>query len=187
MDLKKLYNIFRLLFIKVKYKNQVYFSMDKCWSITIRNGFEIQQFPLPGKLKIFIGKNVIIEKDVWIKGSALFQIGDNTLIGRRTIIGCNNNITIGSDCLFAENVRIQDTDHQFDNVMAPIRNQGISTSPVQIGNDVWVGYGTVITKGVKIGDGCVIGANSVVTKDIPTYSIAVGAPARVIRKRGEKK
>ena len=54
-----------------------------------------------------------------------------------------------------------------------------------IENDVWIGYGAVINKGVSIGDGCIIGANSVVTRDIPPYTIAAGAPARVIKKRGE--
>lgn len=184
---KKINNLMRLLFVKLRWWTHITFQWKKCWNIRINKGFEIRQFPLPGRLQVLLGKNVNIEKDVWIKESALLQIGDNTLIGRRTVIGCNEKISIGRDCMLAENVRIQDTDHQFDNINVPIRKQGITTSPIKIGNDVWIGYGAVITKGVEIGDGSVIGANSVVTRDIPPNSIAAGAPARVIRKRGEEK
>jgi acetyltransferase-like isoleucine patch superfamily enzyme len=54
---------------------------------------------------------------------------------------------------------------------------------VHVGDDVWLGVGTVVTRGVVIGAGTVVGANSVVTRDVPAYSVAVGAPARVVRRR----
>lgn len=57
------------------------------------------------------------------------------------------------------------------------------SEPIEIGDDVWIGTGVKILKGVKIGEGAVIGAGSVVTRDIPPYSVAVGVPARVIKKR----
>ena len=55
-----------------------------------------------------------------------------------------------------------------------------------IGNDVWIGQNVTIMPGVKVGDGCIIGTNAVVAKDIPPYSIAVGNPARVIKRRFEE-
>ena len=87
--------------------------------------------------------------------------------------------------MIAKNVSIRGTDHTFNDVTLPMRLQRSTTSPVKIGNDVWIGYGAIITKGVSIGDGCVIGANSVVTLDIPSYSVAVGAPVRINKNRGQ--
>lgn len=184
---KKLQQLVCIFYIKLKWQSHITFAWKKCWNIRIRSGFEIQQFPLPGKLKLELKKNITIEKDVWIRGSAVLKIGTNTYIGRRTVIGCNESIHIGNNCLLAENVRIQDTDHCFKSKNIPINKQGIVTAPVRVGDDVWIGYGVVITKGVVIGDGSIIGANSVVTRDIPPYSIAVGSPACVIRTRGKNK
>lgn len=64
-----------------------------------------------------------------------------------------------------------------------IRQYKIKNGSVTIGSDVWIGFGVIILPGVKIGDGAVIGAGSVIAKNIPPYSIVVGNPARVIRKR----
>ena len=64
-----------------------------------------------------------------------------------------------------------------------IKDQGIAKGRVRVGGDVWLSVGTVVTRGVVIGAGTVVGANSVVTRDLPPYSVAVGAPARVIRRR----
>jgi acetyltransferase-like isoleucine patch superfamily enzyme len=98
--------------VKLKYWNHFFFPLHRCWNIRIRSGFEISQFPLlSGRLQIMLGANVTIEKDVWLKGSGELKIGDRTLIGRRNIVGCNHQITIGCDCLLAENVSIRDTDH----------------------------------------------------------------------------
>ena len=64
----------------------------------------------------------------------------------------------------------------------PVPWQGFtSTGPTRVGDNVWCGPGVVITSGVTVGERCVIGANSVVTRDIPAYSVAAGAPARVLR------
>lgn len=181
----KLNNLFRLLFVKSRWPTHINIPWRKCWNIRINRGFEIRQFPLPSRLQVLFGTNIIIENDVCIQGSGLLTIGNNVKIGRRNEIGCNEVVSIGNDVLCADNVSIRDTDHQFANKNVPIRQQGIATSPIKIGNDVWIGYGAVITKGVVIGDGCVIGANSVVTHDIPPYSVAAGVPARVIKQRGK--
>jgi acetyltransferase-like isoleucine patch superfamily enzyme len=78
---------------------------------------------------------------------------------------------------------VTDANHRFDDPDRPITWQGFSTKgPTRIGDNVWCGANVVITSGVTVGERCVIGANSVVTTDIPPFSIAAGAPAKVLRR-----
>lgn len=118
--------------------------------------------------KIIIGNNVQINDSVHIAAVYSIIIGDNVLIASRVFI-CDHNHGIYSSLLNDSNPDIPPIDRYID------------YSPVVIGNNVWVGEQVSILSGVKIGDGSVIGANSVVTKDIPSYSIAVGNPAKVIK------
>jgi acetyltransferase-like isoleucine patch superfamily enzyme len=73
--------------------------------------------------------------------------------------------------------------HNIDRLDTPIRFQGRTSRGVVIGSDVWIGAGVKILDGAVIGDGCVIGANSVVLGEIPSFSVAVGVPARPIKSR----
>src|ERR1019366_4665593 len=91
-------------------------------------------------------------------------------------------VEIGDHCMFANGCFISDAAHRFDDPELPVPWQGFTTKgPTRVGDNVWCGAGVVITSGVTVGRRSVIGANSVVTQDIPPYSIAAGAPARVIR------
>ena len=99
-----------------------------------------------------------------------------------------DEITLGDNCLLASHVFISDLDHgDYSDVADCTRPDSdpscrpLHTAPVHIGSNVWIGEGVCILKGVTIGDGCVIGARSIVTKDLPEGSIAVGAPARVVK------
>jgi acetyltransferase-like isoleucine patch superfamily enzyme len=82
----------------------------------------------------------------------------------------------------ARNVYISDHAHAYENLDMPIMHQGIdSIAPVSIGRNTWLGENAVVLPGVTIGQHCVIGANAVVNTSIPDFSVAVGAPARVVR------
>lgn len=107
-------------------------------------------------------------------------IGDYTRIGLRcTIIG---PVQIGNHVILAQNIAISGLNHRYDDPQLPINEQGVTTAPIVIEENSWIGANSVITAGVRIGRHTVVGAGSVVTKDIPQYSIAVGNPARVIKK-----
>jgi acetyltransferase-like isoleucine patch superfamily enzyme len=112
-------------------------------------------------------------------------VGD-VFIGNRSIIGIGNVIigpvTIGNDVMLAQNIVVSGLNHGYEDVSIPPKDQKVSTKPITISDNVWVGANCVITAGVTIGKHSVIGAGSVVTKDIPEYSVAVGNPARVIKK-----
>ena len=88
--------------------------------------------------------------------------------------------------MIADGVTIRDTDHNYLDTKIDMINQGFSTSPVIIKDNVWIGFGAVITKGVTINSGAIVGANAVVTKDVPENAIVAGVPAKIIKYRNEK-
>lgn len=110
---------------------------------------------------------------------ATIKFGDNVFIGHSTKVSARHRITIGNDVLIGDLVTIRDHNHRYDLPDIPIRSQGMTSSPVIIGNNVWLCSKVTITPGVTIGDNCVIGANAVVTRNIPPNSFAAGVPARV--------
>lgn len=187
LNLRRALRLFRLLFLKIIYRGHFSFPLKSYWNIHILNKFELFQYDsMNSKLVLKVKSPVRIDRNVLIKGSSTVSLGRNVVIGRQTIIECNEKIEIGNDVMIAENVSIRDTDHSFSDLNIPMIRQKITTKPVKIEDDVWIGFGVAITKGVTISRGSVVGANSVVTHDIPPYAIAAGVPARIIKKRGEK-
>ena len=132
--------------------------------------------------KIFakVGDNVHIEKAMNIDYGINTYIGSNVFINFNfTILDCAP-ITIGSNVFIGPNVQLYTAHHPIE---IEARNQHIGfAEPISIGNDVWIGGGSIILPGVTIGDGAVIGAGSVVTKDIPENAIAFGNPCKVRKK-----
>ena len=113
------------------------------------------------------------------------HIGEKVHIGENNIIFSDIGITIGDNVIIGPQNIIVDFDHIYKSVENPINQQGINKKEIIIEEDVWISSHCVIIKGVRIGKGAVIGAGSVVNKDVPAYSVAVGVPVRVIKKRGE--
>jgi maltose O-acetyltransferase len=104
--------------------------------------------------------------------------GDNVFFNANCVVLDVVTVKIGSYSLFGPGVQIYTATHPLD---AQQRRTVESAEPITIGEDCWIGGGAIICPGVTIGDRVVIGAGSVVTKDIPSDSLAVGNPARVIR------
>lgn len=144
---------------------------------------------------IRIGDNTLIGKDVALSAgmvpgqqcltSPVVTIGNRCLIGRGSGIVGHLSITIGDDVWTGHHVYITDQNHDYRDVSIPISQQSQPERPVVIGDRSWIGHGAVILPGARIGKHVVIGANAVVTGDIPDYSVAVGSPARVIRRFDE--
>jgi acetyltransferase-like isoleucine patch superfamily enzyme len=82
----------------------------------------------------------------------------------------------------AQNIVVSGLNHGYEDVITPPSLQKTTTKQITISDDVWIGANSVITAGVTLGKHCVIGAGSVVTKDIPEFTVAVGNPARIIKK-----
>ena len=113
------------------------------------------------------------------------RIGKNCNFGDFIHITAINKIQIGDNLLTGRWVTITDNSHgdtQLESLKtAPIKREWVSKGPVIIGNNVWIGDKATILPGVTIGDGAIIGANSVVTSDIPSYCVAGGNPAKIIK------
>lgn len=113
----------------------------------------------------------------------LITIGNNVQVTASLQMYAMKEIVIGDNVLFAANVFISDGFHGYNRIDIPYKDQAMSNlEPVVIGEGCWIGQNVVIMPGVTIGKFAIIGANSVVNKEIPEYSIAVGNPARVIKK-----
>lgn len=137
-----------------------------------------------GIKNIKIGRNVVIYDHVYLDANRFIEIGDDTHIDVFTSIYGHGGVKIGKMCAIAAGVRIYSQTNQYNiNPKLPIIKQPRKYGRVIIGDDVWIGANAVILPGVKIGSHSIIGAGAVVTKDIPKYSVAVGIPAKVIKRR----
>ena len=114
--------------------------------------------------------------------------GDNVELNDYVHISAGEQVSIGNNVLIASKVFISDINHGAytgavqDSPLSTPNSRSLSTSPIVIKDNVWIGEGVCVMAGVTIGFGCIIGASAVVTKDIPDHCIAVGAPAKVIKK-----
>jgi acetyltransferase-like isoleucine patch superfamily enzyme len=113
----------------------------------------------------------------------LVEIGTKTVMGQECTISAYQRVRIGEQCVIADRAMFIDFDHGVVEVERSIREQGIYKRDVEVGSNVWVGYGACILRGVRVGDNSIVGTNSVVTKDVPANAVVAGIPARVIRMR----
>ncbi|NQU32288.1 MAG: acyltransferase [Bacteroidetes bacterium] len=130
------------------------------------------------------GSSLKVVKSFHIHSGSRISINENAsltlgsgYINNNLNLACFEKITIGEGVAISENVTIRDSDnHQ----ITSYKHQ--KSAHIEIGNNVWIGMNVTILKGVQIGNGSIIGANSVVTRDIPDNSLAIGIPARVIKR-----
>jgi acetyltransferase-like isoleucine patch superfamily enzyme len=135
----------------------------------------------PPYRKFWLGDYSVIESFCCINNA----VGD-VIIGDHTRVGLHNTIigpvTIGSHVNLAQGITVTALNHNFEESSKRIDEQGVTTKPVIIGNDIWIGVNAVILPGVSIGDHSVVAAGAVVTKDVPPHSLVAGVPAKIIKK-----
>jgi len=200
ISLVRIEQIIRGLFLKPFLQRSAGLLFVGC-RVKVRHGYQLST-----------GKNLILEDNVSINALSAngIQIGDHVSIARDSILFCTGviaqkgtgiiignrtgisaraylagqgGITIGDNVIMGPNVQIFSENHVFANTTLTIKEQGVSKAPVTIGNNCWLGAGTIILAGVVLGDGCVVAAGSVVNKSFPANSLIAGVPAKIIKTR----
>ena len=148
-------------------------------------------FVCPG-VKFEIGKHATVHLGRWSwigHGCKVrvhegeLSIGAKSVLGQECTFSAYQHVSIGRECIIADRVMMIDSDHGMVEVERPIREQGIYKRNVDVGHNVWIGYGACLLRGVTVGNNSVIGTSAVVTCDVPENAVVGGIPARVIRMR----
>jgi acetyltransferase-like isoleucine patch superfamily enzyme len=167
----------RLLFLKLRFRGRLK-TEGLC-------------FICPG-VKLEIGRNATLRigRWAWIGHGCKIRvhegevsIGAKTVIGQECTISAFQRVSIGRECIIADRVMLIDFDHGVTEVERPIRLQGIYKRDVEVGHNVWVGYGACILRGVTVGENSIIGTSAVLTSSFAPNSVITGIPGRVIRMR----
>lgn len=109
------------------------------------------------------------------------NIGNNVFFNNYCSLNAIERIIIGDGTIFGENVKVYDHNHCYQDPNVPIKEQGFTSAPVNIGKHCWIASNVVILKGVTIGDNCVIGAGCVIYKDVPEESVMINKQELVIK------
>lgn len=199
---------YKLSFFYIFFRNLI----KKCLCLIrgVRTGTNVYLSPLAvikKRGKIDINNDVVIERHAELivnKPQSYISIGEYTWlysycrlethngwikigrwcsVNRFSILAGHGGLEIGDYVRIGPNVIIFASNHIYSDPTMFIAEQGLSCKGIRIENGVWIGAGAIILDGVTIGRGSVVGAGAVVSKDIPPYSVAVGVPARVVKKR----
>lgn len=155
-------------------------------------------FHIRGKKNLKYGKNFTTGYSCRFElfgSQGCLSIGDNCNLGDNVHLVASESVVIGNNFLSASKVFVSDTNHgnyaasggEVSHPTHPVNDRPLHSNPVLIGDNVWLGENVVVLPGSRIGNNCVIGSNAVVSGEIPDDSIAVGAPAKVIKRYSYEK
>jgi len=146
-----------------------------------------------GEDRIAVGSDVFVGAGSWLQVLAeapdgvVIAIGEGTSIAGNCVLSAAVSIRLGEKVLIARGAYISDHTHAYEDPSRAVLEQGIDrVAPVEIGDGAWLGENAVVCPGVRIGRGAVIGANAVVLEDVPDHALAVGVPAKVVRRFAER-
>lgn len=129
------------------------------------------------------GDGLAVKCGAMIDAPERIRLGRNVAVGEYVFIAGNGGVEIGDNVLIGHGASILTTQHVFNDIHKPIREQGLRLKPVKICDDVWIGAGARIMPGVVLGNGSIVAANAVVTKSVSAFSIVGGVPAKVLGTR----
>jgi acetyltransferase-like isoleucine patch superfamily enzyme len=175
------YGLLALRYLRRRFLTRAGWRWRTDGPLFLGSGLELQIAP---RGRVELGRFVWIGHGSKIRcHEGVVEIGAKTVIGQECTISAYRRVRIGEQCVIADRAMFIDFDHGVVEVERPIRTQGIYMRDVEVGSNVWIGYGACILRGVRVGDNSIVGTNSVVTRDVPANAVVAGIPARVIRMR----
>lgn len=165
-----------IIYFKYKLKYRKYLSLSLLNSIKGNLSIDIQKDSF-----ILIGEFLMISGPLYLKSieNGILKIGNRVYFNHNCSITASKKITIGNNCMFANNVVVVDHNHE---IKDGVISSNLISKEVIIDDNVWCGANVTILPGVHIGQGSIIGAGAVVNTDIPDHALAVGIPAKVIKR-----
>lgn len=110
-----------------------------------------------------------------------FRIGENSAMGEFCHIGAAGGVYIGNNVIMGAYISFHSENHNFEDINKPIREQGVTSKGIVLGNNIWVGVKVTFLDGARIGNNCVIAAGAIINKEFPDNCIIGGVPAKIIR------
>lgn len=167
--LEKIITRYRFDFYCYKYSENI----DAGTNIAFGKNTAVVIFASGTRSKLSIKNNCDFRRNciITLDGVGMLTIRENNFFNNGCSITCLNEIEVGQDNLFGENVKIYDHNHIFSDPEISIRNQGFNKGKVVIGNNCWIGSNCIILNGVTIGSNVIIGANNLIYKSIPSNTI----------------
>lgn len=138
------------------------------------------------RLDVMPFNNFVLGRDSTIEDFSTINNGvGDIIIGERTRIGMSNTligpVTVGNDVIFAQNIVASGLNHGYEDISIPITDQTVTTDPIIVEDEAWIGANAVLTAGVTVGKHSIVAAGCVVVKDVPPYSIVGGNPGRLLK------
>ncbi|ADU72289.1 acyltransferase [Pantoea sp. At-9b] len=174
-----LLSLLNVIILKIRFGSKIKLDIRKVFihpsaTVNIKGEGRIKISTTGGRVYISKGSSILAS------GGEL-EIGSGVFFNSNAHIVCHKKIIIGDDCMFGHNICIFDSDHRFDIPGSKFSSQGYVVREICIANNVWVGAGSVITKGTSIGSNVVVGANSVVRGSLDEKSLYAGNPVKRVR------
>ncbi|QSI79032.1 acyltransferase [Niveibacterium microcysteis] len=175
--------LFRNLAFKLRHRSAFDFDIFK----TYIDSSALIEIVGGGKIVFERGKRIYISRGCVIRASGgILTIGQGAFFNQNCVVVSHQSVSVQADSMFGPNVCVFDADHAHDDLSIPFSAQGYVKAPVTIGKNTWLGANVIVARGAGIGSNCIIGANAVVRGRIPDASVAVGAPARVVKRLDAK-
>jgi acetyltransferase-like isoleucine patch superfamily enzyme len=170
-----------------KYPNDSFLGIESKYTFLAPPPDRRMKIFLRERSKLELSTNAAIMPGAYLSasGGATITIGTNSYLSYNVQANCRSGLLIGENCLIGQSVHIMDYDGHpiLKNTDSSTNEKNLagSSDKIKIGDNVWIGFRSIILKGVTIGDGSIVAAGSVVTSDIPAHCLAAGNPAKIIK------